>query len=171
MQSLSLLSPGQAQQQAIGEPFLYLRLAPKTKAMLSMAQAVEALVIPTERVNPVPNMPVWMLGLLNQRTRVYWVIDLPLLLGLSPVEPFAQRYSIILLREKQKTLAIAVPEVIGIVRVDTILSPIEDTASPLVPCLQGYLMPELSEEPAQQNSKRWVLDSHAIFQTITSQLS
>jgi positive phototaxis protein PixI len=173
MQSLSLLSPEQLQQKTIGEPFLQLRLAPMTEAVISMEQAVEALIIPTERVNPVPNMPAWMIGLLNQRTRIYWVIDLPLLLGLPPVEPFAQRYSIILLRESQQILAIAVPEVIGVVRVETtqIISAVDHTVVPLAGCLQGYLMSDSSEDLEQKDEKRWVLDCHAIFQSVMSQLS
>lgn len=166
MQLPSLLIPNHTQQKSLGEPFLHLRLTPTVQAALSMEQAVEALVIPTERVNPMPNMPAWILGLLNQRTRIYWVIDLPLLLGLPPVEPFAQRYSIILLREKQQTLAIAVPEVIGILRVETaeIISPVGNVAEGLVPYLRGCL-PQQDDSDSQQPV--WVLDPIAILERAT----
>lgn len=131
-----------------------------------MEQAVEALVIPTERVNPMPNMPTWILGLLNQRTRIYWVLDLPLLLGLPPVEPFAQRYSIILLREKQQALAIAIPEVIGILRIDPaeIVSPLGNVAEGLVPYLRGCHRQEQTASVSQE--ALWVLDPLAILQQV-----
>jgi positive phototaxis protein PixI len=164
MQLPSLLIP-QTQQKSAGEPFLNLQLTPIVQAVLSMEQAVEALVIPTERVNPMPNMPAWILGLLNQRTKIYWVIDLPLLLGLPPVQPFAQRYSIILLRQQQQTLAIAVPEVIGILRIEPaeIVSPLGNVAEGLVPYLRGYL-PQAPTDGADQKTL-WVLDPIAILQT------
>lgn len=166
MQLPSLLLKDQTQQKS-GEPFLNLRLAPTVQAALSMAQAVEALIIPVERVNPMPNMPVWNLGLLNQRTRIYWVIDLPQLLGLPPTQPFAQRYSIILLREQQQALAIAVPEVIGILRVDKaeIISPLGNVAEELVPYLRGCLPQALTDRVDQETL--WVLDPLAILHRAT----
>jgi positive phototaxis protein PixI len=164
MQLPSLLLPTQTQQKS-GQPFLKLRLAPTVQAALSMEQALEALIIPTERVNPIPNMPVWNLGLLNQRSRIYWVIDLPKLLGLPPTQPYAQRYSIILLREKQQALAIAVPEVIGILRVDTaeIISPLGNVAEGLVPYLHGCLQTQMDKT----FPTIWVLDPIAILQRAT----
>jgi positive phototaxis protein PixI len=173
MQIPSLLTFEQEHQQLSGEPYLKLRLAPQVQAVLSMSQAVEALVVPAERLNPMPNMPPWVMGLLNQRTRIFWVLDLPQLFGLLPVEPIAQRYCIVILRDQQRTLAIAVPEVSGIIRFDPALieSPIGTVDAALVPYLRGHL-PTLAIDPASvENAPIWVIEPSAILQSVASQLT
>lgn len=173
MQIPLLLPLTQEPQQLSGEPYLHLRLTSQVQAMLPMKQAVEALVIPSERVNPMPNMPVWVMGLLNQRTRIFWVLDLPLFLGLLPVAPVAQGYCIVILREHHRTVAIAVPEVSGITRVDPAMieSPNETVNATLAPYLRGYLPPLVTAPSPLTDEQIWVIEPSAILQSVVSQLS
>lgn len=173
MQSPLLLPLTQEPQQLSGEPYLNLRLTSQVQAVLPMTQAVEALVIPSERVNPMPNMPPWVMGLLNQRTRIFWVLDLPQFLGLLPVAPVAQGYCIVILREQHRTVAIAVPEVSGITRVDPAMieSPNETVNAALAPYLRGYLPPLLTAPSPLTDELIWVIEPSAILQSVVSQLS
>ena len=139
------LTPGIAQvPKSSGEPYLRLQLDSQTQAVLPMGQAQEVLVLPAERITPIPNMPDCVLGLLNQRSRVFWGIDLPQLLGLSPLEPHAHQYNLAIINVEDVPLALAVGEVKGVMRIapDGIRSPVGTVASSLAPYLRGYVLKE-----------------------------
>ncbi len=67
----------------LGEPYLRLQLDSQTQAILPMKYAQEVLVIQSHRLSSIPNMPSHIIGLVNQRNRLYWLIDLSLLLDLN----------------------------------------------------------------------------------------
>ncbi len=145
------------QQKTVGAPYLKVLLKPDQAAVLPMGQAQEAIAIPTHRVTPVPNMAACILGLLNHKSRVIWVVDLPFLLGLSSRLLNVQQYNIAIIRSGKTPLGLVVPEIQGVVRLtlDAVRPPVEEILPALMPCLKGYLM--------QSQERLWVLDTEAII--------
>lgn len=129
-------------QKSSGEAYLHLQLDSQTQALLAMKQAREVLTIPAERLTPIPNMPESVLGLLNQRSRVFWAIDLPQLLELSSLEPHLQEYNLAIVHFDNIPLALAVQGIKGVTRIDSeaIRSPLGAVAAGLAPYLQGCVL-------------------------------
>jgi positive phototaxis protein PixI len=154
---LPTLDPQVIQLQAIGDPYLKLQLTPQRAAVLPMEQAQEAIAVPVSRVTPMPNMPACVLGLLNHKSRVLWVVDLAQLLGLHTQTLTMQQYNIAIIRIGKKPLGIVVPEIKGIVRFvnETMISPIGEVSLELTPYLRGCFV--------QDRETLWVLDPEAII--------
>ncbi len=96
--------------------YLRLRLDPHTVAVVEMTYAKEVLTVAAQRISPMPNVPTCVLGLLNQRSRVYWIVDLPAMLGLPALESKAQSYVVSILQVDSIPLGFAVQEVMGVLR-------------------------------------------------------
>ncbi|MGK7876648.1 MAG: chemotaxis protein CheW [Xenococcaceae cyanobacterium] len=143
-------------QKNLGDPYLKLQLDQRTSAALPMKHAKEVLVVAVERITSMPNMPACVLGLLNQRSRVLWVVDLPQMLDLQALERDVQNYNIAIVRVGNTPLGLLVKEVKGVMRTveDSIQSPIGTVASGLIPYLRGCVL--------QETSVVLVLDAEAI---------
>jgi positive phototaxis protein PixI len=156
---LPILDAPMLQRKAVGDPFLKVQLAAQQLAVLPMAQAQEAIAIPSSRVTPMPNMPACVLGLLNHKSRVIWVVNLPQMLGLESQSLNVQRYNIAIVRSGKTPLGLVVPEIRGVIRVDLdAVQSIEGEVLPeQVPYLRGCL--------PQEQEMLWVLDADAIVQS------
>jgi positive phototaxis protein PixI len=155
---LPILDAPMLQQKAVGDPFLKVQLTVQQSAVLPMAQAQEAIAIPSSRVTPMPNMPACVLGLLNHKSRVIWVVNLPQMLGLESQSLNVQRYNIAIIRSGKTPLGLVVPEIRGVIRFDPdAVQSIEGEVLPeQVPYLRGCL--------PQEQEMLWVLDADAIVQ-------
>jgi positive phototaxis protein PixI len=144
-------------QKAVGQAYLKFQLDAKTQAALPMDAAQEVLIVPSSRLTFMPNMPSCILGLLNQRSRIFWVVDLPQLLEMQPLPSDAQQYNLTIVRVGNAVLALAVMNVKGVTRflADVIQSPIGTVAPGLTPYLRG-LVP-------QEREILLVLDPEAIL--------
>lgn len=147
-------NPSQSQNISL---YLRLSLAPNTPALLPMTDVKEVLSIKRDRITPIPNMPECFFGLLNQRSRIFWVVDLPQLLGMTPVERSSQQYNLILLGRQNSAFAAVVPRIEGVSRLDsaTIQAPSQHIATELASYLQGCLF--------QENQPLLVLDSEYLL--------
>jgi positive phototaxis protein PixI len=154
---LPTLDAQSIQLQEIGDPYLKLQLTSQRAAVLPMEQAQEAIAVPASRVTPMPNMPACVLGLLNQKSRVLWVIDLAQLLGLQTQVLTMQQYNIAIVRIGKKPLGLVVPEIKGIVRFvnETMISPIGEVEPELTPYLRGCF--------SEDQEMLWALDPEAII--------
>lgn len=146
-------------QNTIGETYLKIQLGLKTSAVLSTKHVQEALVLPAHQLTPMPNMPACMLGLINRRSRVLWVIDLAQILGLPNPETSSQQNSLVLLQVGSISLALLVKQIEGIAgfTAETIQSPPGYVTSALVPYLRGCIL--------QKQEILLVLDAEAIVQS------
>lgn len=127
-------------QRRTGDPYLRLQLTPDTTAVLATDDTQEVLVVPGYKLTVMPNMPEVVLGLLNHRNRVIWVIDLPLLLGLPALELDVTQLTVAIIRPAgEKPLGLAVRQIRGLVRLETeaIQSPVGTVAAGLIPYLRG----------------------------------
>jgi len=119
----------------------YLRLIVNDRltALVPMVDAQQVMVVAPDQLTVMPNMPGLVMGLLNYRNRVVWVIDLGQLLGLDPLSSDCPYYTVALIRLSEKWLGVAVSDVRGILRLapGTIQSPVGTVSAALVPYLKG----------------------------------
>lgn len=137
------LSPQPNQSQHLGDAYLKLQLDRRTVAVLPIEQAQQVLVVEAKRITPIPNMPNPVLGLLNQRSRVYWVIDLPQLLGLQALDS-VQQYYVAIANADNCPLGLGFQELKGIVRLssEALQPPLENISPSLSPYLKGCIQQE-----------------------------
>jgi len=154
--SITLRAGQHLDQNNLGDGYLKFFVNPQTPAILSMNQTQEAMVVSVESVTSMPNMPFGILGLMNWRSRILWVVDLPKLLNLQSPQNRPRQYSVIIVRTESMILGLVVHEIIGTLRFssDEIRSPIGQVASSLVPYLRGCIV--------QQKEILLVLDAHPI---------
>lgn len=128
-----------------GDPYLKLQIDRKFLAAIPMKHAQEVVVVQSRRLTPIPNMPKFTLGLLNQRSKVLWVVDLGQMLELQALEKEPQNYNIAIIRVDNIPLGLAVSEVTGIMRIqqELIQSPVGAVTPGLIPYLKGcFLQPQ-----------------------------
>jgi positive phototaxis protein PixI len=150
-----------------GEPYLRCQLTSEFSALLSMAYVQESLLVPGEKITPLPNMPAFVVGLMNSRDRVFCAIDLAQLLELSSPLTYLQQYHIIVVRvsqfldrssetEQELLLGLVVHRIQGITRVmsDEMRSPQGDFPPSLTPYIKGCVV--------EKDQQLTILDTGAI---------
>ncbi|HHP7231615.1 MAG TPA: chemotaxis protein CheW [Xenococcaceae cyanobacterium] len=141
----------------VSQPYLQLALGNKHIAALPMENAKEVLLISSQRITQVPNMSDCILGLINQRSRVFWVVDLPYMLGMQPISNNQQNYHLAIIRSSNISLGLVVSQVQGVMRLtrEEIQSPVGNVSPGLVPYLQGCTL--------QKDKIILILDAEAII--------
>ncbi len=144
MNGVSTALPTKGANASVGEMFLRFALDRHTTAVVPMHQTQEALVLPSERVSTIPNLPSCVLGLFNRRSSLLWLVDLPELLGLEPIDRHSHRFELVLLKVGQTPLAVAVKAIQGVVRFapEDIKSPIGSFNPAFTPYLRGWILKE-----------------------------
>ena len=150
-----------------GDPYLRCQLTPEVTALLSMAYVQESLLVPGEKITPIPNMSAFVVGLMNSRDRVFCAIDLAQLLGLSSPSSYSRQYHIIVIRvsqfldrqsaaEQELLLGLVVNRVQGITRVmsDEMRSPQGNLSPSLTPYIKGCVV--------EKDQQLLILDTGAI---------
>ncbi len=128
-------------QKKLGAPHLWVRLNAEAPVAIAMPAVQAVVTIPTQRITPMPNMPKHILGLVNRRSQVLWVIDLSKMLGLAALNLRRPELHIVILEVDQQQLAFAVPHIEGVMRFmpEEVISPLGNFSAELVPYLQGWL--------------------------------
>lgn len=145
---------------------LYLRVkvpanlpGPSQSLLIPMGCIQEVLSLPIQRLSPMPSMPAPVLGLMNRGNRIFWLVDLSLMLGLSRLEPNRQQHNVLILRAGASALGLAVSEVKPIIWIaDEQLQ--SDFA---LPNLQ--LKPFVSHIISQEDESFWLLKEQPILQS------
>lgn len=143
MNPLALVLPTNSTKETpSGDPYLRVQLDRQSTAILSMRYLQEVLVVPVQRLTPMPNVPACMLGLINRRSRVLWVIDLAHLLHMQSSAMHSQQYKIVVVQVGTMSMGLVVQNVEGIVRIgsDRIQSPVGAVSEGLVPFLRGCVL-------------------------------
>jgi positive phototaxis protein PixI len=155
----STASPTKRSTRTTGEMFLRFQLDHQTSAVVPMLQTQEAIVLPAGRVSVIPNLPSPVLGLFNRRSSLLWLVDLPEILGLEPIDRHAHSYDIALLKVGQTPLAVAVRSIQGVVRFakEEIASPMGSFNPAFTPYLSGWIL--------QAQELVLVLDPEAIIKS------
>jgi positive phototaxis protein PixI len=150
--------PNRRSTKTTGEMFLRFQLDNKTSAVVPMLQTQEAIVLPASRVSVIPNLPAPVIGLFNRRSSLLWLVDLPEIMGLAPIDRRAHSYDVALLKVESTPLAIAVRSIVGVVRFDPaeIEPPIDSFNPAFTPYLSGWIL--------QEKEVVFVLDPTAIIE-------
>lgn len=142
---------------SLGDSYLKFHLDADTAAILAMQHVEAVLIVPSRRLTAIPNMPECILGLLNRRNRVFWVIDLAQMLNFQPVDPNAEQYNIVMIRVGEIPLGLLVQAVQGLIRItpDSIQAPMGLVTPTLIPYLHGCIL--------QQQEAALVLNAQTIL--------
>ncbi|MBN3910402.1 MAG: purine-binding chemotaxis protein CheW [Nostoc sp. NMS1] len=159
MTSTNIALPLKPTQNNLVDSYLKFQLNQQTAAVLSMKHTQEAILVPIESVTSMPNMPTCILGLMNWRSRIIWIVDLPRMLNLESLDYRVRQYNAIVIQVESLMLGLVVQEIKGTTKfiADEIHSPIGQVASSLVPYLCGCVV--------QQEEILLVLDAQAIGQS------
>lgn len=89
---------------------LSFHLTPKLQAIISVDELIGLTTIETTSIAPIPDTPQAVMGIHNYRGNPVWVVDLPYLLGLTPLYLANTRQicSLIFLQAQKKTIGFAV---------------------------------------------------------------
>ena len=142
------------------ETYLRFQLEQHTPAILAVEYVQEVLIVPTRRLTPMPNMPKYMLGLLNRRNRVLWVIDLAKMLNLQAFDADTRQYNIAIVQVGQVSLGLVVHAVKDVTRFtrDRVQSVQGLVTTALAPYLHGCIL--------QQKEIMLVLNAEAIVHSL-----
>ncbi len=147
-------------QQPTGDLYLKFQLGPQIQAAISLQRVVETLLLPTESMTPIPNMPSAVLGLMSSKGKVFWAVDLAHLLELSGERMRSRRYEMIVVQtlpanslgspnlgSETPLLGLSVQQIRGTLRLtaDALESPVGECAPELLPYLQGRVWEEGQE--------------------------
>jgi positive phototaxis protein PixI len=138
-----------------GKAYLRFQLTADIAAAISMERVQASLLVPGDRITPLPNLPEAVIGIINTRDRFFCVFDLAQLFMLPSTLISARQYHTIVLRVNVDNLpvsfgsnnnsalldaeelfvGIAVDRIQGIVRLtaDKLRSPELDSLDPLLP--------------------------------------
>ena len=139
-----------------GDAYLKFQLDRDTPAILSLEHTQEVLIVPIERITPIPNMPTCVLGLLNRRNKVLWVVDLVQMLNLQHLDTNIQQYHMAIIKVGKIPMGLVVQEVKGVMRF----------SSDLIQSSTGFVSPDLNHYIhgciMQQKDMLLVLNAEAI---------
>ena len=140
--ALAHLTKPKTNKKNLGDAYLKFQFGKHSPAVLSMTQAQEVFVLPVGRLTAMPNMPSYVMGLLNRRSKVLWVIDLAKMLGLPGIETNVQHYNSVIINSGSVSLGVIVQAVEGVVRLtpESIQPPLGQVSSGLVPYLRGCVL-------------------------------
>lgn len=121
--------------------YLKFVIDPQTIGLLESEFTQEVLTIKASHIIPVPNKPSCILGILSRRRRVYWAIDLAMLLGLQPLDQNIRLYEVILISAQELSLALVVPKIWGVVDIHSnhLEQNINSVPATLRPYFKGYI--------------------------------
>jgi positive phototaxis protein PixI len=152
------------QAQAIaGLPHLSLQLERNVTAAVQLKYVRETLVLDADRFTQMPNVNPCLMGLVEHRSNVFWVLDLPQFLGFAPLDSAAIDTHIAILQIGGAFLGLGVYRIGRVLRFSDaeIVSPLEfpQTKIPIdsVPFLRGWLP---NADATDKNL--YVLDAEAI---------
>jgi len=78
-----------------GDRYLRFQLDAGITALIPIDYVRESLLIERDKITPVPKMSPFIMGVINSRDRVFLVMDLPLLVNLTPISAYAREYNLI----------------------------------------------------------------------------
>lgn len=140
--ALAHLTKPKTNKKNLGDAYLKFQFGKHSPAVLSMSQAQEVFILPVGRLTAMPNMPSYVMGLLNRRSKVLWVIDLAKMLDLPGIETNVQHYNSVIINSGSVSLGVIVQAVEGVVRLtpESIQPPLGQVSSGLVPYLRGCVL-------------------------------
>ena len=87
-----------SQQQREGNYYLRLQLTDEVNVLLDLSYVQESLTIENSQITAVPNLPEYVVGLMNSRNQVFLALDLAHLAGFPPTTLNQRQYQTIIVQ-------------------------------------------------------------------------
>jgi positive phototaxis protein PixI len=157
MTNLPYLETIGSEDRPTGELYLRLKLQNSIVAAIRLESVREVLSVPSEHITPIPFMPECTFGLIEKRSRIIWVVDLPQMLELKPLERNRRLYGLAIIKNGNSSLAVAVEAIESVFRFESesIVSPDDSLAPGLVPYVRGCI--------TEAEKVIWVLEPNSII--------
>ncbi|NEQ54324.1 MAG: chemotaxis protein CheW [Leptolyngbya sp. SIO3F4] len=99
--------------QANSHNMLSFYLTPQIQAVISVDELIGLVTIETTNIVPIPDIPRSVMGIYSYRGDVMWIVDLPCLLGLTPLYLANTRQvcSIVFLQVEHQTAGFAIAQI------------------------------------------------------------
>jgi len=101
----------------LGTGYLRVLLFQGVSVLLPMAQVQEVIALPSHRLSALPNLPAPVLGLMNRRSQVLWLVDLAYVLGIGRLELDPQVHHVVVLKVGKLTVGFAATAIEGMVSI------------------------------------------------------
>lgn len=101
----------------LGTGYLRVSLFDAVSVLLPLTQVQEVIALPSHRLSALPNLPAPVLGLMNRRSQVLWLVDLVYLLGMGRLELDALTHHVVVLKVGHVSLGVAVKAIEGMVSI------------------------------------------------------
>jgi positive phototaxis protein PixI len=121
----------------LGTGYLRVSLFDAVSVLLPLTQVQEVIALPSHRLSALPNLPAPVLGLMNRRSQVLWLVDLVYLLGMGRLELDALTHHVVVLKVGNVTLGVAVKAIEGMVSIT------QDAFVPVPPQVPPSALPYL----------------------------
>ncbi len=143
-----------SQERVTGDRYLLFQLTPEITAAITLEQVWEATVVSATAITPIPQMPSYVLGWHNGRDRVYCIVSLQELVGLTTSTKLLQQYSVMVVqlspkmtsRSETKPLLVgmAVHRILRTIPINQqeLVSAVGEFPSTLTPYLSGCIQRE-----------------------------
>jgi len=128
-------------QKSLGDGYLQFKLNHSTTAVLLVQFTQEVLVLPNDSITSVPNISELILGLMNWRNRIIWVVDLSRMFGFESNISSMGQCNIIVVRYGVEIIGFMVPEIKGTVRFNSenIKAAENQVSLHMIPYLKGCI--------------------------------
>lgn len=110
-----------------GNLYLRCRLGLTDTFLIPMEYVRESLLVQGNQITPVPQMSSCVMGLMTSREKVFCVLDLPQLVGFSPLPTYSRQYHLVVIsvtsflpqyaNEQEILLGLGVNQIEGITRI------------------------------------------------------
>jgi positive phototaxis protein PixI len=121
----------------LGTGYLRVSLFDEVSVLLPLTQVQEVIALPSHRLSALPNLPAPVLGLMNRRSQVLWLVDLVYLLGMGRLELDALTHNVVVLKVGNVSVGVAVKAIEGMVSIA------QDAVVPVPPQVPPSALPYL----------------------------
>jgi len=157
MANLTIELQEQQQKAIAGLPYLSMQLDRDVTVTVPLKFIRETLVLASDRFTQMPNVHPCLMGLIEHRSNIFWVLDLPQLLGFSPIDSTAIDIHMAILQTTNMFLGLAVYRIGNVKRImDT------DIRSPVIQDLPKAIMPFLQGSLENETEKIYVLNTEML---------
>ena len=121
----------------LGTGYLRVSLFDEVSVLLPLTQVQEVIALPSHRLSALPNLPAPILGLMNRRSQVLWLVDLVYLLGMGRLELDALTHNVVVLKVGNVSVGVAVKAIEGMASIT------QDAFVPVPPQVPPSALPYL----------------------------
>jgi positive phototaxis protein PixI len=146
---------------ATAKHYLIFSLGAKERAGIAIEEIVEVFQLSFSEILPVERVPSCILGIYQWHSEIIWLVDLEILVGLTPLKSTTTKLMIIVMKQHNRYVGLCVRKLLDL----QMLNPAE-IQSPQPQVFRADLLPFLRGYTVEQNQEILkILNSQAIIQS------